>query len=122
MRGVNGLFMKRLCPERLAAHNTSTMRLEPWAAFEVNLRLERRFLGFVGGFEPGVFAVLEPAGSYRKAVYKVARLLVRTVGTHLPALRRLNHPMLSGYAMGVWRAPETGDAASGPNDVRETPT
>jgi hypothetical protein len=83
------------------------MHPESWAAFEGDLGLERRFLGFVGGFEPSVFAVLEPDGHYRTALYKVARVLVRTVGTHLPALRRVNHSNLSGYLMGVWRVPET---------------
>jgi SAM-dependent methyltransferase len=109
MRGVNALFMKRLCPGRLAAHNTGSMHPENWAAFEGGLGLERR-LGFVGGFEPSVFAVLERDGHYRTALYKVARLLVRTVGTHLPALRRVNHSKLSGYLMGVWRVPETSRA------------
>jgi SAM-dependent methyltransferase len=112
MRGVNEFFMKRLCPERLAAHNTSAMRPESWTAFEVDLGLERRFRGFVGGFEPGVFAVLERPGGHRTALYKIARLLVRTVGRHFPALRRLDHPKLSGYLMGVWRVPEAGNAAS----------
>lgn len=103
--GVNHWFMKRLGPDRLAVHNTEAMPLERWDAFEGALGLERRFRGFVGGFEPGVFAVLERRTPSTIALFAVARLLQLTVGSHLPALRRFNHPKLSGYLMGVYRVP-----------------
>jgi SAM-dependent methyltransferase len=103
--GINHWFMKRLGPRRLAVHNTEVMPLERWDAFEKNLGLERCFRGFIGGFEPGVFAVLERRTPSSLALYGVARLLQETVGMHFRALRRLNHPKLSGYLIGVWHVP-----------------
>jgi SAM-dependent methyltransferase len=105
VRGVNHWFMKRLGPNRLAAHNPEALDLELWDAFEARLELTRRFRGYVGGFEPRVFAVLEGRSLRRLPLYAVARLLVRAFGGRRRWLRRFNHPSLSGYLLGVWTAP-----------------
>jgi SAM-dependent methyltransferase len=105
VQGVNQWFMKRLGPNRLAAHNPAAMELARWDTFEATLGLERQFRGYIGGFEPGVFAVLEGRNPRQLALFALTRLLIRTVGTHFPGLRRFNHPKLSGYLIGVWKVP-----------------
>jgi SAM-dependent methyltransferase len=103
--GVNRWFMSRLGPDRLAVHNPDCLRIERWDAFEAALGLERRFRGYIGGFEPGVFAVLERTTPTSRALWGVTQLLVRTVGRHFPRLRRYNPPWLSGYLIAVYRIP-----------------
>jgi SAM-dependent methyltransferase len=103
--GVNHWFMKRLAPRRLSTHNTDAMLLEHWDEFEANLQLERRFRGFVGGFEPSVFSVIEERTPANLPIWALAQLLERTVGHRFARLRRFNHPKLSGYLLGVWRVP-----------------
>jgi SAM-dependent methyltransferase len=103
LRGINRLFAKHIDRERLESHNLETMRVNRWQ-FEKHLGLERVFCGYVGGFEPWVFASTDKPRTLRSFPYRaVAHLLVRTVGQHFSTLRRLNHRGFSGYLMGVWR-------------------
>jgi SAM-dependent methyltransferase len=102
VRGVNGWFMRRLGPRRLASHNTDALLLDHWDAFEADLCLERVFRGYVGGFEPGVFAKIEERTLRRLPLLLAARVLEHSVG-RVRALRRVNHSKLSGYLLGVWR-------------------
>jgi len=103
--GVNRWFMERLAPARMAVHNADCLRIERWDEFEQELGLERRFRSYVGGFEPRVFAVRERKTAATLPVWALAQLLVATAGRRLPRLRRFNHPLLSGYLIGVWRVP-----------------
>ena len=100
--GVNRWFMKRLGPERLAVHNPDCLRPELWDEFEQRLDLEPRFRGYVGGFEPGVFAVLERKSPATLPLWALTLGLVHSVGQHLPSLRRFNPAWLSGYLIGVY--------------------
>ncbi len=100
--GVNRWFMSRLGPERLAVHNPDILEIERWDAFERELGLERRFREYVGGFEPGVFAILEEKSARTMPLWAVALGLQKTVGRHLPGLRRFNPPWLSGYLIGAY--------------------
>ncbi len=99
--GVNKWFMARLGPERLAVHNPDCLRIERWDDFEREIPLERRFRGYVGGFEPGVFAALERKTPVTMPLWALTLLLLRTVG-RVPWLRRFNPPWLSGYLIGVY--------------------
>jgi SAM-dependent methyltransferase len=102
--GVNGWFAKRIDGSRFTRHNLDAMRLDRWDSFEAALGLKRLFRGHVGGFEPAVFSVTdEPLTLPRRPLWLIAEVLRRTLGRHLPALRRFNHPLISGYLMGVWR-------------------
>lgn len=110
-RGVYHHAMRWLSPERLAAHNLETMRAESWDAFEGRLGLTRMFRGYVGGFEPRILTPAERSGVAATAVARSARLASRAL--RLPALRnahRLDHPLLSAYLLGVYRA--NGSAAA----------
>jgi SAM-dependent methyltransferase len=103
--GINRWFMERVCPGRLSWHNPDCLRVESWDAFERELGIERRYRGYVGGFEPRVFAVREPDASV--LVWSLTRLLVAAFGRRLPSLRRFNPPWLSGYLIGVYRVSGT---------------
>jgi SAM-dependent methyltransferase len=100
--GVNQWFMKRLGPDRLAVHNPDCLRIERWDAFERELQLHRRFRGYIGGFEPGVFAVLERKTVTSLPLWALTLAMVKTVGRRFPRLRRFNPPWLSGYLIGVY--------------------
>ena len=65
------------------------------------------FRGYVGGFEPRVFAVREQRRAATLPLWAITQLLVATVGRRLPRLRRFNHPRLSGYLIGVWHCPDS---------------
>jgi SAM-dependent methyltransferase len=103
VRGVNAWFMRRLCPRRLATHNADSLRLERWDEFERVLGLERRFRAHIGGFEPGVFAVREGRRAADAPLWATARLLRTIFARGGRRLRRYNHPLVSGYLIGVYR-------------------
>ena len=103
--GIYRWFMRRLGPSRLAWHNPDCLRIERWDEFERDAALERRFRGYIGGFEPAVFTVLDEGRPEWSPLWLFARLLTGTLGGHLPRLRRLNAPWLSGYLIGVYRVP-----------------
>ena len=74
-RGVNGWFARRIDRARFDSHNLEAMNFEGWDTFEEELGLQRLFRGYVGGFEPAVFAT--PATSSAAG----ARLLASTART-----------------------------------------
>jgi len=105
--GINHFFLKRLAPDLLASHNLPTMNIENWKRFEAKYGLDVKYRGYVGGFEPGVFARY-PNGRatvYNRLLYKLAALMEATVGHRLGVLRRLNGKYHSGYAMAAYRKP-----------------
>ena len=112
--GVNHWFLKRLAPVLLSQHNLNSMRIENWARFEGNLGLTPIFKGYIGGFEPRVFAVRERRTFRSGFLYLFSRGLALILSHHLPGLRRFNSPRFSGYVMGIWRKPGAEQALSGP--------
>lgn len=104
-RSVNGWFAKRLNMSRYLTHNVESMRLEEWDSFERALGLERLFSGPVGGFEPHVFSAVDEGLPRRRLPLAFGARVLVYVSAAAPFLRRFNHPLLSGYLMGVWRVP-----------------
>ncbi len=105
-RGVDGWFARRIDRERFESHNLEAMNISGWDSFEQALGLQRLFRGHVGGFEPAVFAT--PATSSAvgaRLLAFTAKTLSRGLTHRFAPLRRLNRPWLSGYLVGVWRAP-----------------
>jgi SAM-dependent methyltransferase len=105
-RGVNGWFARRIDRERFESHNLRAMDVACWAGFEHALGLQRLFRGYVGGFEPSVFAT--SATSSRAGARLLSfgsRQVARVLTYHFAFLRRFNRSWLSGYLMGVWRVP-----------------
>jgi SAM-dependent methyltransferase len=101
-RGINGWFASRLDPSRLDTQNLDIESLAAWTGFEKELRLERMFLDYVGGFEPGVFAHFHDVRARHVPLAITARLLDLALGRRFRGLRRFNNPAISGYMIGVW--------------------
>lgn len=103
--GINGVFLKRLSPQLFSLHNLDAMRVEGWRGFETRFGLRRCMVGYVGGFEPIVFARTEhPERMVSRNVARAAELLGRALDKDVFAgLRRFNSPLWSGYAVGVYR-------------------
>jgi SAM-dependent methyltransferase len=105
-RGVNGWFARRIDRTRFESHNLQAMDAARWDGFEHELGLQRLFRGYVGGFEPSVFATpADSAAVGARLLSFGSRQVARVLTYHLAVLRRFNRPWLSGYLMGVWRAP-----------------
>lgn len=108
-RGVYTPPLRRFAPARLAVHNLDTMRVESWDAFEAQLGLTRLYRGYLGGFEPRIVLPLERPGAAAWAVDRSARALSKALRLPLlRALHRLDHPAISGYLLGAYRAPRDG--------------
>ena len=103
-RGVNGWFARRIDRARFDSHNLAAMDAAGWDGFEQELGLRRLFRGYVGGFEPGVFATraCSPAVGARLLSFGASQM-ARVLTYHFTVLRRFNRPWLSGYLIGVWR-------------------
>ena len=56
-RGISRPILKWTRPELFSAHNLGTMDLRTWTGFERELRLEVPFRGYVGGWEPRIYAM-----------------------------------------------------------------
>jgi SAM-dependent methyltransferase len=108
--GINGVFLKRLMPELVSIHNLSTMRLKRWRPFEKRFGLVPVFRGYVGGFEPRLFARTEHK-SHRvpRMVARASAILGKILNLRpLAFLRKFNSSLWSGYVMGVYRYPGEG--------------
>ena len=106
-QGVNGWFARHIDRARFESHNLEAMKIAEWDSFEQTLGLQRLARGYVGGFEPGVFAT--PAASSAggaRLLALTARTLSRALSYRFESLRRVNRPWLSGYLVGVWRVPD----------------
>lgn len=103
-RGVNLALLRRLSPSMLEWHNLDAMDISRWRQFERALRLEVRFRGYVGGFQPSMFwrcesrSILDRA--LRRGFVSVGRRFKGKVGEFM---RRWNSPRWSYYALGVYR-------------------
>ena len=102
-QGVNGWFMRALAPAVYAAHHIDAMDLNGWRVFEERLDLRTLFKGYVGGFEPRIFRRREERRLGNLVPFILATALDRVLHRHLGFLRRFNSPLLSGYAMAVYR-------------------
>jgi SAM-dependent methyltransferase len=103
-RGVNGWMASRIDPSRVADQNLDSEEVGAWESFEQEFNLERLFLGYVGGFEPGVFAVARERPRTRYIpLWLIANGLSVAMRRHFAALRKFNHSSISGYLMGAWR-------------------
>ncbi len=103
-RGVYTRPMRWLSPERLRIHNLGVMDFASWGGFEESLGLTRLFRGYVGGFEPKLFARAEGSGRIPHCMGLGARGLSRFL--RLPVVRAVhsvNHSAISGYLLGVYR-------------------
>jgi SAM-dependent methyltransferase len=105
-RGVNGWVARRIDRARFDSHNLEAMDLAGWDSFEQALGLERLFRGYVGGFEPAVFATpATSSATQARMLAFTAKTFSRALTYRFAQLRRLNRPWLSGYLLGVWRVP-----------------
>ena len=105
-RGLTGWFMRTLAPTTYATHDISAMDLDAWRQFERPLGLRVLWKGYLGGFEPSVFARREDRRLRTLPGYLVARGLKLLLSRRLGVLRRINGPRWSGYAMAVYRVGE----------------
>jgi SAM-dependent methyltransferase len=107
LRGINGWFMRRLRPVTYATHETAAMDLESWSTFEARFKLREVFKGYIGGFEPRIFRRREESRPSNLVVFAIAVLMDLAVHGPFEFLRRRNGPRISGYAMAVYRVPES---------------
>jgi hypothetical protein len=84
------------------------MDLDGWREFEDALGLQVIWKGYVGGFEPSIFARREDRSLRTLMPYLVARAMKLGLSRRLGFLRRINGPRWSGYAMAVYRLPDAG--------------
>ena len=106
LQGINKWFLQRLAPEILAVVEPRSMDLNRWRAFESSLGLTPLFRGYVGGLEPCVFRARRSELRSRP-LSKVVEAVDLAIHTHMRMLRRMNGRVLSGYIMGIYRAPES---------------
>ena len=105
-RGINYLFLKILAPELLKKHNVKIMDIENWKIFEEELKLQKIFAGYVGGFEPSVFNKREKKTALTFVLKVTAKLLSLVFTKHFKFLRNYNSKYFSGYIMGVYKKEE----------------
>lgn len=110
-RGLTGWFLRTLAPSVYATHEIQAMDLDGWREFEEAFGLDVLWKGYVGGFEPSIFARREEKGIRTLVPYLVARAMKRCLSRRLGFLRRFNGPRISGYAMAVYRVPDRGGRA-----------
>jgi SAM-dependent methyltransferase len=105
LRGLHGWFLRRLAPTLYATHEIAAMDLDAWAEFEKALDLEVLFKGYIGGFEPRIFRRMERPTVINRLVHAGAVGVHAVVHHGLPAVRRINGPRASGYAIAAYRVP-----------------
>ena len=79
------------------------MNLDGWHEFESAFHLRVVWKGYVGGFEPNIFARREGDAAGTLVPYAVARMMKALLSQRFGFLRRINGPRWSGYAMAVYR-------------------
>ena len=102
--GINGWFLKRLAPKRVAQHNLISMDTKNWSDFERKRNLKTLFRGYVGGFNPSVFCRREFNTWETWVLLTVARILRRLV--NFPIFKRINSQLCSTYVLGIYQAPD----------------
>jgi 2-polyprenyl-6-hydroxyphenyl methylase/3-demethylubiquinone-9 3-methyltransferase len=107
-RGISKHVMRVTRPEMLSIHNLTTMDTRTWSRFESESGLEVLFRGYVGGWEPRIYAARKADARSRLLnlpIRAAARLM-----DNLGPVRGWNSRAWSGYAMGVYRTPARTDA------------
>ena len=101
--GISRPILRLTRPEVFRKHNLRTMDLRSWPRFEKELGLEVVFRGYVGGWEPRIYAVKR---NDRRS--RLVNLPINAAAKAMDALRPVrtwNARAWSGYAMGVYRTP-----------------
>jgi len=104
--GINKHVLRLTRPEMFGMHNLTTMDTRTWSRFEQAAGLEVLFRGYVGGWEPRMYAVTKPT-RWGRAVNLPIRAAARLMDNLGPA-HRWNSRAWSGYAIGVYRTPASG--------------
>ncbi|HEY2598881.1 MAG TPA: class I SAM-dependent methyltransferase [Candidatus Dormibacteraeota bacterium] len=102
-RGIAKHVLRFTRPEMLGIHNLATMDTRTWSRFEHEARLEVLFRGYVGGWEPRIYA-MRKASAWTRFVNLPIRAAARVMD-NLGPVHRWNSRAWSGYAMGVYRTP-----------------
>jgi SAM-dependent methyltransferase len=102
-RGVGRPILRVTRPEMFGKHNLRTMDLRTWNLFESELRLELLFRGYVGGWEPRIYAMRR--NDLRSRIVNFPVRAAARIMDNLGPVRRWNSRAWSGYAMGVYRTP-----------------
>lgn len=102
--GVSRPILRLTRPEMFSLHNLRTMDLRTWPAFERELGLEMVFRGYVGGWEPRIYAMRRTDGRRRWVNFPIHA--AAKVMDGLGLVRGWNARAWSGYAMGVYRVRE----------------
>jgi len=109
--GLNQAIVRRLAPSILRSLKSEATDIERWSRFETSFGLSRRFLGYIGGFEPLVAGRCESQRLRDRSLWIALNYLGRVLNQ--PAtrpLRRLNSRLWSGYLLGIYQR-EGGDQA-----------
>jgi tRNA(1-methyladenosine) methyltransferase and related methyltransferases len=104
--GINKHVLRLTRPEMFSMHNLTTMDTRTWSRFEQAAGLEVLFRGYVGGWEPRMYAVRKP-NRWSRAVNLPIRAAARLMD-NLGPVHSWNSRAWSGYAMGVYRTPAGG--------------
>jgi SAM-dependent methyltransferase len=103
--GISRPILRLTRPEASTIHNFRTMDIRSWTAFEREIGLQVVFRGYVGGWEPRIYAMRR-----RGRRSRLVNLPIHAAAKVMDALgpvRRWNSRAWSGYAMGVYRTPTT---------------
>jgi len=103
--GINHRVLKRLEPELLSQHNLFTMNTKNWEMLEKRFNLEVIFKGYVGGFEPALFAS-KSNKILRKLVSYLFKGVSRVIDYLIKPLRVFNCKYWSYYMILIYRKPE----------------
>jgi SAM-dependent methyltransferase len=100
--GISTPILKLTRPEMFSKHNLRTMDVRTWAPFERDLGLSVLFRGYVGGWDPRIYAIRR--NDIRS---RLVNFPIRAAGRVMDSLaaHRWNSKTWSGYAMGVYRTP-----------------
>jgi 2-polyprenyl-3-methyl-5-hydroxy-6-metoxy-1,4-benzoquinol methylase len=102
-RGINRPVLRLTRPELFDTLNLRTMDTRSWTTFEREIGLEVVFRGYVGGWEPRLYAIRRK--DLRSRMVNFPFRAAAKVMDALGPVRRLNARAWSGYAMGVYRTP-----------------
>jgi 2-polyprenyl-6-hydroxyphenyl methylase/3-demethylubiquinone-9 3-methyltransferase len=101
--GISRHVLRFTRPEMFSKHNLRTMDIRTWSRFEHEAGLKVLFRGYVGGWEPRIYAIRRPGRRSRLVNFPI-RAAARVMD-NLGPIHRLNSRAWSGYAMGVYRTP-----------------
>jgi SAM-dependent methyltransferase len=96
--GLNGWILKQSSHHYLDIHNTSVMRLAFFQEIAMRFDLVPRFIGLVGGPEPGLW----DATGQRPLLLNLIRIANRARQL-MPFLDHVNHSFFSGYLVGIYQ-------------------